>query len=126
MKTKGSMSRREAEVNRRAGANLRTLRVAAGKTQEEIATAVGISYQQVQKYETAANRITLGKGILLAEAVGAKLGDLLGERIEDRVDGEHGGKRRQEIAIIDMLSRVSPEVKTSVLSVLKAASGTTA
>lgn len=42
------------------GANLRRLRADAGVTLSELAEALSISHQQVQKYETGANRISAG------------------------------------------------------------------
>ena len=39
---------------------LRTRRVLAGMSQTELGKAVGITFQQVQKYEKAANRVSAG------------------------------------------------------------------
>lgn len=43
------------------GSNLRHLREVAGLTQMEVASHLHISYQQVQKYETGANRLPIDK-----------------------------------------------------------------
>lgn len=43
------------------GANVRRLRLAAGLTQREIAAALGITYQQIQKYEIGQNRFPVEK-----------------------------------------------------------------
>jgi transcriptional regulator with XRE-family HTH domain len=40
------------------GMRLRVLRRAAGMTQNELADQVGVTFQQIQKYETAKNRIS--------------------------------------------------------------------
>lgn len=40
------------------GKNLRTLRTLAGYTQMQIAEFLGITFQQVQKYEAGKNRIS--------------------------------------------------------------------
>ncbi len=42
------------------GANVRRLRVESGITLAEMAEALGISHQQLQKYETGANRVSAG------------------------------------------------------------------
>jgi transcriptional regulator with XRE-family HTH domain len=42
------------------GTNVRQLRADAGLTLSELAEALGISHQQLQKYETGANRISAG------------------------------------------------------------------
>lgn len=43
------------------GTKLRELRLATGHTQTTLGNAAGISFQQVQKYETGANRISVSR-----------------------------------------------------------------
>lgn len=38
-----------------------------GLTQDQLGAALGISYQQVQKYETGANRVSAGRLYLIAQ-----------------------------------------------------------
>jgi transcriptional regulator with XRE-family HTH domain len=44
-------------ANRQIGARVRDGRLAAGMTQQEVAACLGISYQQMQKYEAGVNSI---------------------------------------------------------------------
>ena len=46
--------------NKPFGARLRAARLEAGKSQTEVADALGITFQQVQKYEKGINRISAG------------------------------------------------------------------
>jgi transcriptional regulator with XRE-family HTH domain len=46
------------------------LRLAAGKSQEDTGKAVGVRFQMIQKYETGRNRITAGRLVQLADALG--------------------------------------------------------
>ena len=48
-------------VDEHVGARLRSLRKAAKLSQTELATSLGITFQQVQKYERGANRISASK-----------------------------------------------------------------
>lgn len=48
-------------IDQLVGQRIRLRRNMLGLTQEELADALGISYQQVQKYETAANRVSAGR-----------------------------------------------------------------
>lgn len=55
------------------GQNLRRYRLEAGLTQEELGAKIGVSYQQVQKYETAANRVSASRLWMVAEALNVPL-----------------------------------------------------
>lgn len=44
-----------------AGAILKNLRVSRKVSQEKLAVAIGVTFQQVQKYETGYNRITVSR-----------------------------------------------------------------
>ena len=56
------MSKQTAKrVDQHVGDAVRRVRVERGLTQNDLAKALGLSYQQVQKYETGANRISAGK-----------------------------------------------------------------
>lgn len=52
--------------DRRVGSHLRARRLAIGVSQMQIAASAGISYQQIQKYETGANGLTLHRALQLA------------------------------------------------------------
>ncbi len=45
-------------IDRHIASRLRLRRLEAGMTQKELAEALGISFQQVQKYENGTNRIS--------------------------------------------------------------------
>ena len=52
-----SISTKLHAVDRRVGDQLRQRRVSLGMSQSQLASALGVSYQQVQKYERGASRI---------------------------------------------------------------------
>ena len=58
-----------SDIDQHVGAMLRTRRRLLGLTQQELAEKVGITYQQAHKYETGANRISVGRLYALAEAL---------------------------------------------------------
>ena len=51
-------SRGPVEADRTIGARVRARRAALGLSQKEIAEALGVTFQQVQKYESGSNRIS--------------------------------------------------------------------
>lgn len=54
---------------------MRTLRHNAGITQHALADAMGVRFQQVQKYETGRNRISASRLKRAADALGASIND---------------------------------------------------
>lgn len=72
----GFRSRAPTEVDKRVGRNIRTLRQARHMTLSELATALGISHQQLQKYETGTNRISASMIVDLVEVLNVAIEDL--------------------------------------------------
>ena len=84
------------EIDQHLGKRLRQRRRTLGLTQQQIAEAVGVRFQQIQKYECGANRISAARLWLLAKALEAPVGaffDGLGDEAETADDDEP--KRRQ-------------------------------
>jgi transcriptional regulator with XRE-family HTH domain len=61
------------EIDIEIGKRLRQARVAAGLTQTELGVYLGISFQQVQKYEKGRNRIGGGRLYKIARTLGVKI-----------------------------------------------------
>lgn len=51
------------------GRRIRLRRIELGLSQSEIGAAVGVSFQQIQKYETGQNRLSTGRMSILAEVL---------------------------------------------------------
>jgi transcriptional regulator with XRE-family HTH domain len=58
------------ELDQRVGERLRSRRLKMGMSQSELGAAAGVTFQQVQKYEKGANRISAGRMIQFAERLG--------------------------------------------------------
>ena len=65
------MNQSSVEVSKLIGINLRGLRLRCGFTQKQIARTLGVSFQQVQKYETGQNRLPIEKLMVLRALYGA-------------------------------------------------------
>lgn len=57
-------------IDLHVGKRLRETRAAKGLSQEKLANRIGISFQQIQKYETGANRIGSSRLWEIAEVLG--------------------------------------------------------
>jgi transcriptional regulator with XRE-family HTH domain len=78
------------------GARMRTRRRQLGLSQSDLAGRLGVSFQQVQKYERGANRVAASTLLAASEALGVTIGWLVGE--------EHGIEGGEE-EIFRALSR---------------------
>ena len=63
------LSKRTAEADKRVGACVRAARVKAGLSQSKLAAELGITFQQLQKYEKGRNRIAVSTLLLIADAL---------------------------------------------------------
>lgn len=64
------------------GGRVRERREARRMTQDGLAKAVGVTFQQVQKYERGVNRIAAARLIQMAAALETAVADLVGETID--------------------------------------------
>lgn len=62
-------------VDIKVGKNVRAFRLIAGMTQQDLAEKVGIRFQQIQKYETGANRVSASRLSEIAEALGRNISE---------------------------------------------------
>jgi transcriptional regulator with XRE-family HTH domain len=66
--------------------NLRRFRIARGLSQTELGNAVGVTFQQIQKYEKVKNAIAPGRLRQMCEILGVTPATMFGSQPE--VDGE--------------------------------------
>jgi transcriptional regulator with XRE-family HTH domain len=72
------MSRAVTPYDVRLGLAVRTARRQAGMAQGELARRIGVASQQIQKYETAANRIAVSTLVDIAGALDTSPASLMG------------------------------------------------
>ncbi len=63
------MSKRLHPLNKVVGAKVRERRILLGMSQRQLADAVGLTFQQIQKYENGTNRIDVARLAALAHAL---------------------------------------------------------
>lgn len=63
------MSRRLHPLNQKVGAKVRERRILLGMSQRQLADAIGLTFQQVQKYENGTNRIDAARLAALSQAL---------------------------------------------------------
>ena len=107
------------------GAAVRIRRRSLGISQEALAEQCGVSFQQVQKYENGANRISFSRLVQIARALQCRVVDLM-----DVLDAPDGGSvgdldilsRMRTPGALELLSafeRLSPETRSSLLGLMR-------
>lgn len=76
------MTRKMMKKDKQFSAKLRMVRKAKGLTMAEVSERVGVTQQQYQKYESAGNRVSIGKLYLIAEALSVPVATILPETKE--------------------------------------------
>ncbi|MEZ5908622.1 MAG: helix-turn-helix transcriptional regulator [Hyphomicrobiaceae bacterium] len=67
-------SRRANPIDTHVGKRMRSRRMILSLSQEDLASALGITFQQIQKYERGINRIGASRLFYLARALGVDVG----------------------------------------------------
>lgn len=73
------MSTSPSHADEEIGARIKLHRLGKEMTQVELAKAIGVSVQQLQKYEAGLNRVSAPRLLAAARALGTSTGELLGE-----------------------------------------------
>jgi transcriptional regulator with XRE-family HTH domain len=84
---KDTEGRRSLLVDEHVGRQVRKRRKLLGLAQEQLADALGLSFQQVQKYERGANRVSASKLYRIAEVLHVDIAFFF-DGLPDPVDGD--------------------------------------
>lgn len=114
-------------IDKHVGERIRQRRTMLGMTQDDLASALGVSYQQVQKYETAANRISAGRLYEIARQLGVGVSFLFdgfdSQQLASAGEAQpmpHGGRMRATIDVAQHFSGISDaEVRAAIASLIK-------
>jgi transcriptional regulator with XRE-family HTH domain len=69
-------TRKPDPVDIEVGQRIKIQRLAAGLSQTELGESIGVTFQQVQKYEKGANRVGAGRLTQIADVLGVPLSTL--------------------------------------------------
>jgi transcriptional regulator with XRE-family HTH domain len=108
------------------GARIRVRRKYLSLSQSALADALGLTFQQVQKYERGANRVSASMLVKIAARLETTVGALVGENDTDR----HSHEVYQKLAavgaleLLDSYSRLpDPEARRALVSLVKVLAG---
>jgi len=115
------------QIDVEVGLNLRRMRLARGFSQTELGNALGVSFQQIQKYERGANRLSASMLVKAARFLAVPASDLL--PADDEVKPMPGFVNRfAEVRgvpeLVDAYCGLkNPALRTVLLQLLRAVNG---
>ncbi len=113
----------QTRVGDHIGERIRRRRTELGLTQEQLGEALGVSYQQIQKYETAANRVSAARLYELAQACDVDVAYFF-EGFEETDTPHalpHGGHNRASIDLVrNFMALKDDALRMAVSGLLKA------
>lgn len=113
------------DIDLHLGRRLRRRRRLLGLTQQQLASQVGIRFQQIQKYECGANRISAARLWQLAEALESPVSyfyDGLEEAIERKEAAGQGGEmfsRKETLDLIQAYYQLGERPRRRLLDLAK-------
>jgi transcriptional regulator with XRE-family HTH domain len=123
------------DIDLHLGKRLRRRRRLLGMTQQQLATAVGVRFQQIQKYECGANRISAARLWQLSEALDVPVSyffDQLSEKTEraerpsgddDRSDGGEMFARKETLDLVRAYYQLGERPRRRLLDLAKSLNG---
>ena len=117
------LSKRTAETDRRVGACVRAARVKAGLSQSKLAAELGITFQQLQKYEKGKNRIAVSTLLLIADALSLPVQTFFDSVEQQGTDAADWPDllTKDNIRLIRAFSRIGdPEVRRRIMGLILA------
>jgi transcriptional regulator with XRE-family HTH domain len=118
------MASRTKRIDQHVGERIRLRRTELGLTQEQLADALDVSYQQIQKYETGANRISAGGLFEISHKLLVDVSYFFdGLSIDEDITAtpmEHGGRKRSAIELVRKFAQIKdPDIRAAIAGLVK-------
>jgi len=102
------------------GQRIKNLRIMRGKSQSDLAKAMGLTFQQIQKYEIGTNRVSASKLFAAATYLEVPVGYFFDGASPDIQTEPLIEPDRRALTLIRHFMEASPAVQNSVLDILRA------
>jgi transcriptional regulator with XRE-family HTH domain len=105
------------------GARMRTRRRQLGLSQSDLASKLGVSFQQIQKYERGANRVAASTLLAASQVLGASVSWLVGEETPGREDDDDVFRALARPGALEMLEAFNaiadPRARAAMLALAR-------
>lgn len=99
--------------------NVRRIRSLSGLSQSDLGERLGVTTQQVQKYERGANRLTAGALVNIADILGVDIGDLFNGCRSDEQDKRQNLSGGQMALAIEFATIRDPKTRRLVSALVR-------
>ena len=123
-------ARRVQDSDIAVGERIRARRNQLEMSQEDLGKALGVSFQQIQKYEKGTNRISSGRLIQVVNALQCSVTDLIGAGNSGPIKSTEFSRyasSKEGVAIINAMAKIpSPAVRRKVIDLAESLSASLA
>jgi len=92
------------------GEQVRFFRIASGMKQKDLSAKLGVSYQQVQKYETGKDKISIGRLMDISDVLGVSIINFFEDIASEKIDYD-----RQTLGLMKYFSDIGSERKRQII-----------
>lgn len=107
---------RAAFIDRHVGGRIRQRRTMLGVSQQQLAQAIGVTYQQQHKYERGLNRISAGRLFEIAEALAAPVAWFFDDMEAGQPSSELSQRQRMCLELARNFAAIDNEKQQEALS----------
>lgn len=127
-----NQKKRPHPVDIHVGGRVRMRRVLLGMSQEKLGDSLGLTFQQVQKYEKGANRIGASRLWELSRILDVPIGFFYENAVDPDGFGEDGAQdyvtefvySGEGLNVVKYFSRISdPNIRRSIVNMIRAVAG---
>ncbi len=119
--TVGEFGPRPVDVH--VGGRVKACRTLIGMSQEELEKHIGVSFQQIQKYENGMNRISASRLWVISLVLGRPISWFFEGIGEPKRKGDDLVVKRETLQLVRYLSACDPDVQKHLAAMINAVAG---
>jgi transcriptional regulator with XRE-family HTH domain len=112
-----------SEINIRVGAAIRNRRVLQGLSQQAVGTAVGVTFQAIQKMEAGKTEVSVRRVWSIARALGWTVTELLAVALDEPAALPAGASDRATLEFAKRFSQLRPHERKGVTLLMSSLAG---
>jgi transcriptional regulator with XRE-family HTH domain len=104
------------QIDKKIGGKIKAARMAQGLSRKQLAEAIGVSTEQINKYETASNRTSASRLTLIANILSKKPSYFYSDIIDEDSEEEYTKRQTRSLIMSRNFSKIKSEKTQIALS----------